>query len=213
MLHYPRVLRLMGPLINICSVCCESKHRDGKQTARNTRSRVNINHTIAVQNQLSFNSRLENDQNDSSIFSLFKTGILTRTRWEDQFEPDQNWNDGYDHDNTQVIYTTKSVKILRSEIRPGTVIIIPENLKCKFFKVKKIILRENEILFWGEKLKCYYDFHYDAFEVDLNYSNKCTMIPLKDIYNNYYVSYLQSVPLNMQPRRAASAYTAACELR
>lgn len=56
--HYPRLLRKVGPLINISSIRFEAKHRQFKAAAHAVSSRKNIPYTLAIKNQLFFSQRL-----------------------------------------------------------------------------------------------------------------------------------------------------------
>ena len=45
LIHYPHVMKLMGPLWRLCSMRFESKHKVGKQVSRNANCRINVCHT------------------------------------------------------------------------------------------------------------------------------------------------------------------------
>lgn len=55
LIHYPRVMKLIGPLANVSSSRDEGKHEEGKRTSRAANSRKTINHTIAIRHQLKLN--------------------------------------------------------------------------------------------------------------------------------------------------------------
>lgn len=67
MLHFPRIMREIGPLQNIWSMRYEAKHQQCKQIAAMTRNRVNICRTLALKNQLNFN----NDIVQNKFFPMF----------------------------------------------------------------------------------------------------------------------------------------------
>lgn len=52
MLHYPRIMKIVGPLRSLWSMRFEAKHRPLKQYARTITSRVNLCYSIAVKQQL-----------------------------------------------------------------------------------------------------------------------------------------------------------------
>lgn len=54
MVHYPNIMRLVGPLRNLWSMRGESKHKVMKKIAASTTSRVNICFTVATRHQLAF---------------------------------------------------------------------------------------------------------------------------------------------------------------
>lgn len=66
LVHYSRIMKLMGPLGSFSSLRFESKHQDGKSTAKATTNRINVNHTIALQTQFSLFFRLTSDTLRSS---------------------------------------------------------------------------------------------------------------------------------------------------
>jgi len=57
-IHYPRLLRQVGPLINLSCIRLEAKHRDLTAVAKSTESRKNICYTLALRQQLFFAERL-----------------------------------------------------------------------------------------------------------------------------------------------------------
>lgn len=57
-LHYPDIIKKIGPVSNVSSMLFESKHRECKLSTNPVASRVNISHTIAVKQQLKFAHRL-----------------------------------------------------------------------------------------------------------------------------------------------------------
>ena len=66
--HYPRCLKLFGPLWKLCCLRFEGKHQEGKNVSKNTTSRININKTIAIKYQLYFNYRLLAKEKPPPIF-------------------------------------------------------------------------------------------------------------------------------------------------
>ncbi|XP_011879293.1 PREDICTED: uncharacterized protein LOC105568321, partial [Vollenhovia emeryi] len=57
MLHYPQVMRRVGPLWPICCLRWEAKHRPLKQAAHATNSRRNLPLTLAIKHQLNLCAR------------------------------------------------------------------------------------------------------------------------------------------------------------
>ena len=60
LLHYPRIMKLMGPLGNISSMRYEAKHSQGKTVAKVSRNRVNVCRTIALKEAYVLNFRFLN---------------------------------------------------------------------------------------------------------------------------------------------------------
>ena len=57
MLHYPLVIKIMGPLVHLQAVRGQSKHREGKSTS-NSVATQDICKTIAIKQQLILSNRL-----------------------------------------------------------------------------------------------------------------------------------------------------------
>lgn len=57
LLHHPRVMQLVGPLVKISCIRFESRHQEGKKAARAAISRKNVCKTIAIRHQLTQNFR------------------------------------------------------------------------------------------------------------------------------------------------------------
>lgn len=66
MLHYPRIMRTVGPLRFLWSMRFEAKHRLLKQYARTITSRVNLCYSIAVKEQLML----------GDLFAKMQSGLL-----------------------------------------------------------------------------------------------------------------------------------------
>lgn len=58
MIHYPNIIRAVGPIRHLWSMRGESKHKILKRVASSTTSRVNICSTMAIRHQLSFSNML-----------------------------------------------------------------------------------------------------------------------------------------------------------
>lgn len=58
MLHYPEIMRRIGPLWTVCCLRWEAKHRPLKQATHATNSRKNLPLTLAIKHQLNLCARL-----------------------------------------------------------------------------------------------------------------------------------------------------------
>jgi len=58
LLHYPRIMRALGPLKNMSSMRYEAKHKQIKETSKIITSRKNPSYSLAVKHQLQFGHRL-----------------------------------------------------------------------------------------------------------------------------------------------------------
>lgn len=62
LLHYPELMKSLGPLVNLSSMRFESKHRESKLTAYVTSSRINICKSLAIKHQLKLSLRFLSNQ-------------------------------------------------------------------------------------------------------------------------------------------------------
>lgn len=58
LVHYPHILRKIGPVVGLSTLRYEAKHRQSKVCANTVSSRVNITKTLAIKHQLNFSNRL-----------------------------------------------------------------------------------------------------------------------------------------------------------
>ena len=157
-LHYPRVMRFMGPLCNINSMRFENKHRPSKITASVSLSRVNVQKTLAIKHQLSMCNRfLKNESYDAG----FKCGPVSPVA-DDLIIEVMKKKLGID---SSMLKRVKWVNYHGVEIEEGTVIMEPKDSTIKFFEVGAIILKEGRFLIFTKKLKTEYDSHFDCYEV------------------------------------------------
>ena len=74
LVHYPTIMRRMGPLWNLSTMRCEHKNQDLKKYVKVSLSRINTPKSLAIKNQLSFSYRIR--RNDSLHDSVFEEGSL-----------------------------------------------------------------------------------------------------------------------------------------
>jgi len=86
LIHYPRLMKKMGPLQKLSSLRYESKHRVNKVIANATTSRRNICKTIAYKNQLIFNERCLMSKAEYCIFEFGPLGTYTFYQFGDNTE-------------------------------------------------------------------------------------------------------------------------------
>lgn len=79
LIHYPRVLRLVGPLNRISSMRYEAKHQFGKNVAHISRNRINVCRTIAIKHQYLLNVR---SRKQTIRRPLFDRGSIVEKRCE-----------------------------------------------------------------------------------------------------------------------------------
>lgn len=76
MLHYPRIMRTVGPLRSLWSMRFEGKHRPLKQYAHAITSRVNLSYSIAVKQQLTLCDLFSKMQSGHLRYITYKKSTL-----------------------------------------------------------------------------------------------------------------------------------------
>jgi len=74
LLHYPYIMKRVGPLSHLWSMRYESKHRESKLTANSISSRKNICYTLSAKHQLRLAYRLLSKSNN--LFSTLEIGKI-----------------------------------------------------------------------------------------------------------------------------------------
>lgn len=77
LVHYPNLMRKIGPLKYVSSMRYEARHRQLKINASVVKSRVNMPVTLSIKNQLSFYHRVSYNINSELMFVFGKRTELT----------------------------------------------------------------------------------------------------------------------------------------
>lgn len=80
LVHYPEIMKKLGPVHNLWSMRYESKHRVLKIAARSSMSRVNICKTLAIKNQLQLNNLFLENRLPSNFQHPCKIGKLDHSQ-------------------------------------------------------------------------------------------------------------------------------------
>ncbi|CAD6227245.1 GSCOCG00011950001-RA-CDS [Cotesia congregata] len=164
LLHYSRVMKLMGPLWNLNTMRAESKNKEAKVDARTAVSRRNICKTIAIKQQLHLSYRFTlNHQNvckyDYEVDDVTLLKDLPQYSSYCQYLPKST---------IEHIYEIKLLKFKARSIKIDIILMIPTSSGPNFFEVFIIIHDFNDQLFIITKNLtdyCYYDEHYQAYEI------------------------------------------------
>lgn len=78
MLHYSSLMLTLGPLVHLSSIRWEAKHRELKQVARATNSRINLPHTVVLKHQLRQCYRFMSGDGLKVEFSVGLTQLVQR---------------------------------------------------------------------------------------------------------------------------------------
>lgn len=163
LVHYPRLMRMLGPLSNTSSIRYEARHRQFKSAANVIASRKNIPYSLAIKNQLSFCNRVLSNKGlfktidygpqnvtlveENLCFSFFKNKFPQKA--ENCFLTD--WVEIHG-----VKYTHNLVLLLK----------ISNFLPC-FGKISLIVLSEENVYFICKTLSTIkLDVHYNAYEAN-----------------------------------------------
>jgi len=163
--HYPRLIEKCGPVLDLWTMRSEARHRPFKSTASGTTSRVNICHTLALQNQLTFCERI-----------LSNLSVLPQTKfgpgYESELHPHIN---GYDFNfiSQDLLQEDKCllvnwINVKGTEYKPGmTLYIDASDMHPIFGDIDRICVVGNELFFFVvsclEVLK--FEEHLRAFQV------------------------------------------------
>lgn len=159
LIHYPRVMKIIGPLANVSSSRDEAKHQEGKQAARAAICRKNINHTIAVRHQLKLNFKFFTQ---ATAFSEFSIGPISSEDFD---------TSSISLINNLPIKNFQLLKWIRRQdlfIKEKSILIFSESDGPKFYKVVHCYYcQQNSQIFLAiQKLdNVYCDEHYDAYQI------------------------------------------------
>lgn len=154
--HYPRLLKENGPLVNLWTMRLESKHTELKAAANLSASSVNMNQTLFIKQRLmtcydSFHNEKRKE---------LELGPCIKERIYDYFKDLKDEKD---------LKTLKYVEIMGYKYETGTIIVRKITSKPFFGIIEKVFLVNNEVKFKIQKIKTYeFDKHYGAFHVNIN---------------------------------------------
>ena len=163
LLHYPRFMRLFGPLGKICCLRYEAKHRDGKRIASTSSSRININRTIAVRHQMAQNYRFLNKK--SNCDSL----LIGRKK-----EIPSNFLEDYDKFLEilpkfllkRSLQITTWINFKGIFINKNAVLVFFTENNPQLFFITEIVIEKNDIFFLSKKFVDYsFDSHFNAYKI------------------------------------------------
>uniref|UniRef100_A0A0C9Q8E6 ZNF333_0 protein n=1 Tax=Fopius arisanus TaxID=64838 RepID=A0A0C9Q8E6_9HYME len=167
LLHYPRVMRLCGPLWKICTMRFEAKHREGKTASRSTVSRINVCKTIAIKHQLRQNYRFLKKCTPTNIiydFKLLKTELLRNLACYVELHEKLLASIVTENGEIKVV---KRVDVEGTKFDVRSIIMIPSEEGPIFYKINKIIIHPvSHLVFIVQKLLfVWLDEHTECFKL------------------------------------------------
>lgn len=162
MVHYPRIIKLVGPLSLLSSLRFEAKHRELKSIANSTRSRLNIPITIANRLQLQscyrYFSRLglEDHVNIGPLVELNTATIMNNEVLSSYYSIGWYERNGMVYKSSNVLYYAD------------------ENSVPQFAKIKEIFLHKEsltDVIFYCDPYTTeMFNAHYKAYLVNIKNS-------------------------------------------
>lgn len=186
LLHYPKVMRQVGPLGNTSAIRFESKHHEGKVAAHAAVSRVNVHHTIAFRQQLKFCYRVMT----RNILTRLETGSKI-VRAVNSFRPivQKMLNNIKYYDEVECY---KSVKRDNYIIQRNTVIMLPSQYNPEFYVIECIThdIEDRIVLICYKVNDFSYDNHFYAYNVNLanEEASDWTALQLNDLADSAHIT-------------------------
>lgn len=174
LIHYPTVIRAMGPVIHFWAMRMEAKHQYFKRIANKTNNFVNIKKTLAQRHQEKFHSiPFASDE----IIHGKAIPFFEQKESDKYFEELQKRN--FSYDSIAQSSTIKSFKINNYPYKPDFLIANASN----FFEIQFILEIENEILFLSHKM--YEIQNYDSFlnAFKIGCVDKLTILDFNELKN------------------------------
>ena len=194
LVHYPRCMKLFGPLWKISCIRYENKNQEGKNVSQSTTSRVNINRTIAIKHQLNLSYRFLTMKLRQPIF-------VSKNHKKKSINELEHYHQYFNLINKPNIVSVKSVNYYDKIIKKNSVLVKFLESGPIFQVVHEIIFDNLKYIFITKNLKdCYYDEKYQAYKIfnlndfnwdkvednDVQYRKIVNMVLLPDSY--YYIS-------------------------
>lgn len=176
MVHYPRILSQVGPLVHTWSMRFEARHRPSKVTANASCSRKNICLTLAIKNQLQMCYRLLscNGFNRNQIeYGPIELNYLTSYPYSNILSDK----------NIDIVESYKWVKQLGVTFKKQSAIVIKTEQLPQFGKILDIVnANNNTFIIYEELHTVHFSEHIQAYEIKS--LSKMNVINLTDIHSS-----------------------------
>lgn len=168
MLHYPHIIRTMGPLIHLIMTRFEAKHQQIKRLLGDNRNFRNINKTLAWKHQrlASFTEFAYKDEIQTNKVTPVVSKFLDKIKME--------------LDINEHVCETEYLRVNIYEYMPNLLFIYES---CPY-QIKKILLIKNDFVLFAKKCKVgAFNSFLNCFEIDLIESTNDAFIYINDLSN------------------------------
>lgn len=166
LLHYPGIIRKIGPPVHYSMMRYERKHKDFKTFRKSTNNFKAINKSLALKHQkrLSLNGFSYNDQTEHGLVQELEDDEHLLCMLKLQFATNQ-------------IAVTKFIKLNNYQYREGLVVLFDQSL----YEIRKILCVNNEFHFFCNQLDILgFDEFLNSFQVKRN-NNQRKIVALKSL--------------------------------
>lgn len=175
LLHYPSIIKAMGPVVKFWAMRMEAKHQFFKQIVSKTKCFVNIKKTLSEMHQERF------FVNQWSLSDVIVLGKQTPFIECDNFQKYYGHLKAFFTDTMiESCFTVKKLKVNDRLYKPGFLVASEE----KFFEIEHVLCNDLNYLFLCEK--SYDILCYDSFlnSLKLHSNNEIVIVDLKNLKNN-----------------------------
>ncbi|KAK4877980.1 hypothetical protein RN001_010486 [Aquatica leii] len=180
LLHYPRIIKKMGPLKHIWCFRFEAKHKELKICSNNTNSRRNIPYTIGIKCALKFSFRIIKNVGLKKTIDCCKKSNSTQNLSEKSYYLNLNFS------AVEPIGHTSNLMFVKYISFKGTKYEIGYYLQSKdcLYKIEDMFVRNEDLYFVCLKYKLgKFSNHFQSYQV--LESTKCYFV-FSHSYFNYY---------------------------
>lgn len=174
--HYPSIMRKIGPLKHIWCMRFESKHRQSKITAMNTFSRRNIIYSLALKHQLIMCNRF-------LINNELTKHLIIGPDSDNEFLTIPTIPETFTTSNCPKWVTFEGIFY-----KPNMIVVVgTQELIPKLGLVYKLLCNDQDLYLCCKSIDILqFNFHFHAYEIEINH-NELFGIQAKDLYDPFPV--------------------------
>ncbi|KAJ8037460.1 hypothetical protein HOLleu_18274 [Holothuria leucospilota] len=212
--HYPRAIRLLGPLSQYSAMRFEGKHKTLKCFAKNANNFLRIDKTVARMHQIAQSHEFLVKQDvDGRDIEVHSQAVVPVTMLKNGVEVIEILGCPNDSD----VITANIVKISGYKFKPSTAVLLRWSELPEFGEIQDILIVDSVIKFIVKPWKTsYFEKHYHAYSVETNTEAAVTITAAQDLCDhrpvhavksfdegdsNFYVAVLPTTPCAEKRRR------------